>query len=61
MFEASKYFKQIRLIMNKCDYNQNQMFDTKSKTIQQMKIEDIGPCNTIGFESKGEGRVKWAP
>ena len=34
--------------MNKFDYNhtQNQMFDTKSKPIQQIKIEDIALGNT---------------
>ena len=39
--------------MNRYDYNhiQNQMFDTKSKAIQQIKIEDIAHSNTIGFES----------
>ena len=39
--------------MNKYDYNhtQNQMLDTKSKAIQQIKIEDITLSNTIGLES----------
>ena len=37
------------------------MFDTKSKTIQQMKIEDIAPSNTTSFESKGGRAGKVAP
>ena len=39
--------------MNKYDYNhtQNEMLDTKSKALQQIKIEDIALSNTIGFES----------
>ena len=39
--------------MNKYDYNhtQNQMLDTKSKAIQQIKIEDTALSNTIGLES----------
>ena len=39
--------------MNKYDYNhiQNQMLDTKSKAIQQIKIEVIALSNTIVFES----------
>ena len=39
--------------MNKYIYNhtKNQMFDTKLKAIQQIKIEDIALSNTIGFES----------
>ena len=39
--------------MNKYDYNhtQNQMADTKSKAIQQIKIEDIELSNKNGFES----------
>ena len=38
--------------MNKYDYNyaQNQMLDTKSKAIQQIKIENIALSNIIGFE-----------
>ena len=30
---------------------QHQMFDTKSKGIQRIEIEDIAFSNTIGFES----------
>ena len=39
--------------MNKYDYGptQNQMLDTKSKAIQQIKIEDTALSNTTGFES----------
>ena len=39
--------------MNKYDYNHthNQMLDTKSKTKQQIKIEDIALSNIIGFGS----------
>ena len=39
--------------MNKYDYNhtQNQMLYTKSKAIQQIKIEDTALINTTGFES----------
>ena len=39
--------------MKKYDYNhtQNEMLDTKSKAIQQIKIEDIALSNTICFES----------
>ena len=39
--------------MNKHDYNhtQNQMHDTKSKAIQQIKIEDVALSNTFGFKS----------
>ena len=39
--------------MNKYDHNhtQNQMLYTKSKAIQQIKVEDIALSNTIGFES----------
>ena len=39
--------------MNKCDYNhiENQMLDTKSKAMQQIKIEDIALSNAVGFES----------
>ena len=39
--------------MNKYDYShtQNQMLDTKSKAIQQIKNEDITLSNIIGFES----------
>ena len=36
--------------MNKYNYIQIQMLDTKRKEIQQIKIEDIA-SNTIGFES----------
>ena len=36
--------------MNKYDYTQNQMLDTKSKAIQRIKIH-IALNNTIGFES----------
>ena len=56
MFETSKYFKYMHANtsnMNKYDYNhnQNQVLDTKSKTIQQIKIKDIALSNIIRFES----------
>ena len=39
--------------VNKYDYNhtQNKMLDTKSKAMQQIKIEDVAFNNTNGFES----------
>ena len=39
--------------MNKYDYNhtQNQMLDTKSKAVQQIKIEDIALSITSCIES----------
>ena len=39
--------------MNKYDndHTQNQLLDTKSKAIQQVKIEDIALNNTTEFES----------
>ena len=58
MFEASylrktTYMHANKSNMNTYDYNHihNQMLDTKSKAMQQIKIEDIAHSNTIGFES----------
>ena len=33
------------------NHTQNQIIDTKSKVKQQIKIEDVSPSNTTGFES----------
>ena len=49
----TKYMHANTSSMNKYDYDhtQKQMLDTKSKAIQQIKIEDIALSNTIGSES----------
>ena len=49
--------------MNKYDYNhtQNQMLDTKSKAIQQIKIEVIALSNTSCFESNKVAPLYYAP
>ena len=49
----TKYMHANMSNMNKYDYNhtQNQMLDTNSKAMQQIKIEDIALSNTTRLES----------